>query len=144
MTALFAVTTDLPNFNDCRIISFAKSTPPITSTITSIEGSLINLNGSLVNNLLTDDPFELINDPSIDVIVEVMGGVDLAKDIILRSLNSGKSVVTANKAVIARYGEEIYRTAAKEGVYILSEAAVCGGIPTVSYTHLTLPTRLPV
>ena len=81
----------------------------------------------LNNNLLTDNPFELINDPSIDVIVEVMGGVDLAKDIILRSLKSGKSVVTANKAVIARYGEEIYKTASKEGVYILSEAAVCGG-----------------
>jgi len=83
------------------------------------------------NNSLTDDPFELINDPSINVIVEVMGGVDLAKDIILRSLKSGKSVVTANKAVIARYGEEIYKTAAKEGVYILSEAAVCGGIPII-------------
>ena len=61
-------------------------------------------------NLLTNDPFELINDPFIDVIVEVMGGVDLAKDIILKSLKSGKSVVTANKAVIARYGEEIYKT----------------------------------
>ena len=85
----------------------------------------------LDNNLLTDDPFELINDSSIDVIVEVMGGVDLAKDIILRSLKSGKSVVTANKAVIARYGEEIYKTAAKEGVYILSEAAGCGGIPII-------------
>ena len=60
-----------------------------------------------------------------------MGGVDLAKDIILGSLKSGKSVVTANKAVIARYGEEIYKTAAKEGVYILSEAAVCGGIPII-------------
>ena len=63
----------------------------------------------LDNNLLTDDPFKLINDPSIDVIVEVMGGVDLAKDIILQSLILGKSVVTANKAVIARYGEEIYK-----------------------------------
>ena len=52
------------------------------------------------NNLLTDDPFELINDPSIDVIVEVMGGVDLAKDIILQSLKLGKSVVTANKACL--------------------------------------------
>ena len=85
----------------------------------------------LNNNLLTDNPFELINDPSIDVIVEVMGGVDLAKDIIVQSLKSGKSVVTANKAVIARYGEEIYKTAAKNGVYILSEAAVCGGIPVI-------------
>ena len=138
--------------------------------------------------MLTDDPFKLINDPSIDVIVEVMGGVDLAKEIILQSLKLGKSVVTANKAVIARYGEEIYETACKEGVYILSEAAVCGGIPiteplkrslrsnsikkmvgiingttnfilskmtnekadykatlkSVSYTHLTLPTSVPV
>jgi len=85
----------------------------------------------LDNNLLTDDPFKLINDPSIDLIVEVMGGVDLAKDIILHSLKLGKSVVTANKAVIARYGEEIYKTASKEGVYILSEAAVCGGIPII-------------
>jgi len=54
----------------------------------------------LDNNLLTDDPFKLINDPSLDVIVEVMGGVDLAKDIILQSLKLGKSVVTANKAVM--------------------------------------------
>ena len=53
ITALLAVTTDLPDFNDRRIISFAKSTPPITSTITSIEGSLINTNGSSVNKLLS-------------------------------------------------------------------------------------------
>ncbi len=85
----------------------------------------------LDKNLLTNDPYKLINDPSIDVIVEVMGGVDIAKDIILKSLKSGKSVVTANKSVIARYGEEIYQTAAKEGVYILSEASVCGGIPII-------------
>ena len=70
-------------------------------------------------DLITDDPFQLINDPKIDVIVEVMGGIDLAKDIIMQSLKAGKSVVTANKAVIARYGEEIYETACKEGVYIL-------------------------
>ncbi len=59
---------------------------------------------SLENNVLVDNPMELIDDPSIDVIVEVMGGIDLAKDIILNSLKAGKSVVTANKAVIARYG----------------------------------------
>ena len=53
------------------------------------------------NNLLIDDPIKLINDPSIDVIVEVMGGINLAKEIILKSLKAGKSVVTANKAVIA-------------------------------------------
>ena len=85
----------------------------------------------LENNLLINDPNQLINDPSVDVIVEVMGGIDIAKDIILKSLKSGKSVVTANKAVIARYGSEIYATAAKNGVYILTEAAVCGGIPII-------------
>ena len=85
----------------------------------------------LENNLLTDDPFKLINDSTIDVIVEVMGGIDLAKDVILQSLKAGKSVVTANKAVLARFGNEIYKTAADEGVYVLSEAAVCGGIPIV-------------
>ena len=83
------------------------------------------------NNLLVDNPIELIDDPSIDVIVEVMGGIDIAKDIIMKSLRAGKSVVTANKAVIARYGSEIYATAAQKGVYVLSEAAVCGGIPII-------------
>ena len=82
-------------------------------------------------NLLIDDANILINDPSIDVIVEVMGGTNIAKDIILKSLKAGKSVVTANKAVMARFGEEIYKTAFKNGVYILFEAAVCGGIPII-------------
>ncbi len=86
---------------------------------------------SLGNNVLVDNPMELIDDPSIDVIVEVMGGIDIAKDIILKSLKAGKSVVTANKAVIARYGSEIYETATQKGVYVLSEAAVCGGIPII-------------
>jgi len=81
----------------------------------------------LDNNLFTDDPFKLINDTSIDVIVEVMGGVDLAKDIILQSLKSGKSVVTANKAVIARYGVDIYKTSSKEGVYISQRRQFAGG-----------------
>ena len=83
------------------------------------------------NTVLVDNPMELIDDPSIDVIVEVMGGIDIAKDVILKSLNAGKSVVTANKAVIARYGREIYETAAQKGVYVLLEAAVCGGIPII-------------
>ena len=81
--------------------------------------------------LLINDPDLLINNPSIDVIVEVMGGTDLAKEIILKSLHAGKSVVTANKAVMARYGDEIYSKASSKGVYVLFEAAVCGGIPII-------------
>ena len=82
-------------------------------------------------DLLINDPNKLINDPSIDVIVEVMGGTDIAKNIILKSLKVGKSVVTANKAVMARYGEEIHKVASENGAYILFEAAVCGGIPII-------------
>ena len=86
---------------------------------------------NLENKLLINDPNILIEDPSVHVIVEVMGGTDLAKNIILKSLLAGKSVVTANKAVMARYGEEIHKTAADNGVFILFEAAVCGGIPII-------------
>jgi len=118
-----------------KILSSEVDSHPILKEIEISKIAVKDLNKKrdieIDNNLLTDDPFKLINDPSIDVIVEVMGGVDLAKDIILQSLKLGKSVVTANKAVIARYGEEIYKTASNEGVYILSEAAVCGGIPII-------------
>ena len=86
---------------------------------------------STEKGLLIDNPDSLINNPSIDVIVEVMGGTDLAKEIILKSLDAGKSVVTANKAVMARYGDEIYSKATSKGVYVLFEAAVCGGIPII-------------
>ena len=118
-----------------KILSSAVDSHPIIKEIEIAKIAVKDLDKKrsikLENDLLVDDPFKLINDPSIDVIVEVMGGIDLARDIILKSLKSGKSVVTANKAVIARYGDEIYGTAAKEGVYILSEGAVCGGIPIV-------------
>ena len=86
---------------------------------------------NIEKNLLINDPNKLIDDPSIDVIVEVMGGTDIAKNVILKSLRNGKSVVTANKAVMARFGEEIYKVALENSAYILFEAAVCGGIPII-------------
>jgi len=108
---------------------------PILKEIEIVKIAVKDLNKkreiAIDNNLLVDNPIELIDDPSIDVIVEVMGGIDIAKDIIMKSLRAGKSVVTANKAVIARYGSEIYEAAAQKGVYVLSEAAVCGGIPII-------------
>mgnify|MGYP001400665779 CR=1 FL=1 len=93
----------------------------------------INLsrNISLAENLLTDDPYEVADDPSIDVLVEVMGGLEPSRELILRAIKSGKSVVTANKAVIARHGEEIASAALNAGVYVLIEAAVGGGIPII-------------
>ena len=111
-----------------KILSSEVDSHPILKDIEIVGIAVKNINKKrdieLENNLLINDPYELIDDPNIDVIVEVMGGKDIAKDIILKSLKARKSVVTANKAVIARYGKEIYETSSKEGVYILSEAAV--------------------
>jgi homoserine dehydrogenase len=81
--------------------------------------------------LLTTDPEAVIDDPAVEIVVEVMGGLEPARSLILRAIAAGKPVVTANKAVIARYGEEIAAAAAQRGVYVLIEAAVGGGIPII-------------
>ena len=81
--------------------------------------------------LLTTNPEAVVDDPSVDIVVEVMGGLEPARSLILRAIAAGKPVVTANKAVIARYGEEIAAAAAEQGVYVLIEAAVGGGIPII-------------
>ena len=108
-----------------RILNSKNDVHPILKDIEIVGIAVKNINKKrdieLENNLLVNDPYELIDDPNIDVIVEVMGGIEIARDIILKSLRVGKSVVTANKAVIARHGSEIYSTAAKYGVYVLTE-----------------------
>tara|TARA_B100000073_G_scaffold346079_1_gene356628 strand:- start:540 stop:1856 length:1317 start_codon:yes stop_codon:yes gene_type:complete len=118
-----------------KILNSSKNPHPILKDI-KIEKIVVknltkNRDLPIDKELLTNDFNLLIDDPSIDVIVEVMGGTTLAKEIILKSLQAGKSVVTANKAVIARYGQEIYDAASQNGVYVLFEAAVCGGIPII-------------
>jgi len=80
---------------------------------------------------LTTDPFEIVNDPAIDVVVELIGGYDLAKQLVLTAIANGKHVVTANKALIALHGNEIFAEASKQGVMVLFEAAVAGGIPII-------------
>ncbi|MCP9809211.1 homoserine dehydrogenase [Cyanobium sp. HWJ4-Hawea] len=81
--------------------------------------------------ILSTDAEAVVDDPSVDIVVEVMGGLEPARSLILRAIAAGKPVVTANKAVIARYGEEIAAAAAAKGVYVLIEAAVGGGIPII-------------
>ncbi|MEI6029660.1 MAG: homoserine dehydrogenase [Synechococcaceae cyanobacterium ELA739] len=81
--------------------------------------------------LLSTSPEAVIDDPAVEIVVEVMGGLEPARSLILRAIAAGKPVVTANKAVIARYGEEIAAAAAAKGVYVLIEAAVGGGIPII-------------
>ncbi len=85
----------------------------------------------LPSGLLTTDLEEIVNDPSIDIVVELLGGLEPARTLILQAISNGKHIVTANKAVIARYGDEIYTAANQAGVYVLLEGAVAGGIPIV-------------
>ncbi len=80
---------------------------------------------------LTTDPFEIVNQPDIDVVVELIGGDTLALDLVLKAINNGKHVVTANKALIAVHGNEIFAAAQEKGVTVAFEAAVAGGIPII-------------
>jgi homoserine dehydrogenase len=77
------------------------------------------------------DPRILINDPEIDTIVELIGGIEPARTLIKEALNKGKNVVTANKALLSRHGDEILSLARKNGVSVGFEASVCGAIPLI-------------
>jgi homoserine dehydrogenase len=80
---------------------------------------------------LTLDPFAVVNHPDIDIVVEMIGGSSPAKELILQAIENGKHVVTANKALIANHGTEIFAAAQRKGVMVAFEAAVGGGIPII-------------
>lgn len=81
--------------------------------------------------VLTSDWRELVADPSIQIVVELMGGTTTARDVVLSALRRGKSVVTANKALLSAHGEELFAEAARNGANLYYEAAVAGGIPII-------------
>ncbi|MFK2825235.1 homoserine dehydrogenase [Bacillus sp. B190/17] len=85
----------------------------------------------LDSSLLTTDPYDVINDPEIDVIVEVMGGIDKTRQYIIDALNLKKQVVTANKDLIAMHGSELQQIAAENGCDLFYEASVAGGVPII-------------
>ncbi len=80
---------------------------------------------------LTEDAFEVVNDPDVHIVVELIGGYTLAKDLVMKAIENGKHVVTANKALIATHGPEILKAATEQGVSVSYEAAVAGGIPII-------------
>jgi homoserine dehydrogenase len=84
---------------------------------------------SLDRALLTTDGNEVVEDPEIQIVVELIGGVEVARDFCLRALQKGKHLVTANKALLALHGQEVYQAAAENQVDVGFEASVCGGIP---------------
>ena len=80
---------------------------------------------------LTDDALAVVTDPDIDIVVELIGGCGIAKDLVLKAIAGGKHVVTANKALLATHGNEIFAAAHEKGVMVGFEAAVAGGIPII-------------
>jgi len=81
--------------------------------------------------IVTADAYEVVNSPDIDIVVELIGGTTVAKDLILKAIANGKHVVTANKALVAQHGNEIFAAAQKVDVMVAFEAAVGGGIPII-------------
>ena len=80
---------------------------------------------------VTADAYEVVSDPAIDIVVELIGGYTVALDLVLKAIGNGKHVVTANKAMLATHGNEIFAAAQRKGVMVAFEAAVAGGIPII-------------
>ncbi|MES2369446.1 homoserine dehydrogenase [Thiobacillus thioparus] len=80
---------------------------------------------------LTTNPFDVVDDPDIDIVVELIGGLEPARELVMRAIANGKHVVTANKHLVAKFGNEIFAAAQAKGVMVAFEAAVAGGIPII-------------
>src|SRR5690606_37750520 len=81
--------------------------------------------------LVSSDGFDVVRNPDIDSVVEVIGGDTLARELVMEAIAQGKHVVTANKALLAKHGNEIFAAAHQKGVMVAFEAAVAGGIPII-------------
>lgn len=80
---------------------------------------------------LSTNPFDVVDDPEIDIVVELIGGLEPAKELVMQAIGNGKHVVTANKHLVAKHGNEIFAAAQAQGVIVAFEAAVAGGIPII-------------
>lgn len=100
-------------------------------TISHIGARRDNPNCDTSSFHVTRDVFDVVNNPDVDIVVEVVGGTTIAKDLVLKAIENGKHVVTANKALIAHHGNEIFAAAKAKGVTVAFEAAVAGGIPII-------------
>lgn len=92
----------------------------------------------LNKSVLTDNPYDVVNDPDIQIVVEVVGGIEPAFDLIKKAILNGKHVVTANKELLAKHGEELMNFAEKNNKVVMYEAAVAGGIPIIMPVKTTL------
>jgi len=110
----------LKNFDNIEVIKIAVKN---INKPRNIEG--------LDNSILTDNPYEIVENPDIDIIAELIGGIEPAFDLIKKAIENGKHIVTANKELLAKKGEELFNFAEKHNKVILYEAAIAGGIPLI-------------
>jgi homoserine dehydrogenase len=99
--------------------------------VTQVAARSVNPSCDLTGVDVTQDVFDVAKNPNVDVVVELIGGYDVAKELVLTAIENGKHIVTANKALIAVHGNEIFAAAEKKGVTVAYEAAVAGGIPII-------------
>ncbi len=99
--------------------------------VTRVASRKLKDNCDLTGITFTTDLMDVVNDPNVDVVAELIGGYELAKEIVCAAIRQGKHVVTANKALIAEHGNEIFELAAKHKVIVAYEAGVAGGIPII-------------
>lgn len=105
-----------------RQIEIVRIATRTTSKATSVVGHAVPV---------SDDMLSVVNDPNVEVVVELIGGTTLAKELVLKAIENGKHVVTANKALLAVHGNEIFKAASERQVTVAFEAAVAGGIPII-------------
>lgn len=105
-----------------RQIEIVRIATRTTSKATAVVGNAVPV---------SDDMLSVVNDPNVEVVVELIGGTTLAKELVLKAIENGKHVVTANKALLAVHGNEIFKAASERHVTVAFEAAVAGGIPII-------------
>lgn len=110
----------LQNFEDVEIVKIAVRNKTKKRNIENLDESII-----------TDDPYEVVNDPEIQIVAELVGGIEPAFDLIKTAIKNGKHIVTANKELLAKHGEELFNFAESKNKVVLYEAAIAGGIPLI-------------
>jgi homoserine dehydrogenase len=109
----------------------ARAGVPIEIVKVAVRDTTKERDVKLAREVFTDDSASVVTDPAVDVIVEMIGGLEPARSLIVEALRAGKPVITANKELIARHGPELFAIAADAGVDLLFEASVAGGIPLI-------------
>ena len=114
------------------VVQLLRDDPRFEIRLIAVRNPALKREIDLAGIEVTDDPFRLVADPEIEVLIEVAGGIDPAFEVITRAIRAGKHIVTANKGLIARHGQEIFALAREHHVTVFFEAAVAGGIPLIS------------